>query len=340
MKKRVTLIVILLVILAMYILVRLDAMELKATKEIELTFSSENQLSGSLFLPDKPGPYDVVVFVHGDGAANRTLDGGYNFIMNRLLEAGYACFSYDKAGVGKSSGDWLNQTMKDRAVEVVDAVSAIKKQVPVHSLGTLAFSQGGWVTSELAMMDAPLDFYIVVGGAIDWIEQHRYFETKYAETSGFSAEETNNYLSYIDTSDQLIAENDYEVYSAYVKQHDYEQPMSKERFNFAFLNFEANSIEGMSYIKAPFLGVFGDSDLNVDVEDSIQTYTSEFEKINKTNYELHLIKDASHELLNARYNYKRDQLPYHAFFLGDKIYAQGAIELIVKWLDTTIKNAH
>lgn len=323
--------------LAIYILVRLDAMELKAAQEIELTFSSENQLSGSLYLPNKSGPYDVVVFVHGDGAANRTLDGGYNFIMNRLLEAGYACFSYDKAGVGKSSGDWLNQTMKDRAIEVMYAVSSIEKQVPVQSLGTLAFSQGGWVTSELAMMDAPIDFYIVVGGAIDWMEQHRYFETKYAETSGFNTVATNRYLSYIDTSDQLIAENDYEGYSAYVKQHDYEQPMSKERFNFAFLNHQANSVRGMSYIKAPFLGVFGDSDINVDVQDSIQTYTNAFEKVNKTNYELHLIKNASHELLNARYNYKKNQLPYHAFFLGDKIYAQGAIELIVKWLDINIK---
>jgi hypothetical protein len=113
--------------------------------------------------------------------------------------------------------------------------------------------------------------------------------------------------------------------------------MLKERFNFAYLNHTANSIDGIAHIKVPFLGVFGDSDLNVDVVNSMDTYKTEFDQVGKKNYELHLIKHASHELLNAKYNHDKNQLPLHAFIKGDGIYADGAIDLLIEWLNANFK---
>ncbi|PID99827.1 MAG: hypothetical protein CSA81_14430 [Acidobacteria bacterium] len=341
MKKKYFFIILAIVtLLAGFVLYRLDQMDIKAAKTVDATFShKENNLSGSLYLPDEEGQYDVVVFVHGDGSADRTLDGGYNFIINRLLGSGYAVFSYDKAGVGGSTGNWLKQSMKDRAEETAQAVEAVKNNTQVKSIGTLAFSQGGWVTSELALMNAPLDFCIVAGGAIDWMDQHVYYETQYAEHQGFSKEQTQKYLDYVRRGDAFVAANDYDGYIEHANNYEYGPPMSKERFDFAYINHKANATEGISSIQVPFLGLFGDADKNVDVQNSIAVYEKVFKANDRSNYDLRLIENANHELLDSKYSENKDSLILDAFLHGDAIFADGALDTVVDWLDKTVPSA-
>ncbi len=339
--KKIILFTILLVSICLLIfsLYRLDKMEIKASDIKDITFSSgKNTLAGSLYLPNTQEPHKVVVFIHGDGAADRTLQGGYNFIINHLLHSGYAVLSYDKAGVGASSGNWLEQSMKDRAEEVLQAIPTIQESIQTEAIGVLAFSQGGWVTSELALADAPLDFYIVAGGAIDWMDQHLYYETGYAKSQGFSAAETQKYLDYIKKSDAFVVANDYAGYQKYVKSYEYGQPMSQERFNFAYINHTANATKGIVKIHAPFLGLFGEEDINVDVQSSISVYEKIFKENGKTNYKLYLLKDANHELLDSKYNKNNDIVTLDAFLYGEKIFADGALDTLTSWLDdVTIK---
>ncbi len=336
MKKILLIIIIILLSLTFFVLYRFHKMEIQASEIREIEFTSKHHLSGSLYLPDNPGPYQVIIFIHGDGPADRTLDGGYHFIINRLLKSGYACFSYDKPGVGKSEGNWLNQSMSDRAEEVLQAIPAIEEEISVDAIGTLAFSQGGWVTSELALAKAPLDFYIVVGGAIDWMDQHRYYETRYTESAGFTKKETKDYLNYIQQSDTFISAKDYDGYADYVESHDYESPMSEERFHFVTLNYRSNATPGISQIQVPFLGIWGDSDQNVDALNSIEVYEKEFKNSGKSDYQLLLIKDANHELLDSKYNEQEDTLPLDAFLYGEDIFAEGALNSLVDWLDKAL----
>lgn len=87
-----------------------------------------NRLTGTLVLPketvDKPG---VIVLIHGDGPANADRDEGYYSLWETLAEQGYAVLAFDKAGVGGSSGNWLHQTMSDRAKETVDIIDWARK---------------------------------------------------------------------------------------------------------------------------------------------------------------------------------------------------------------------
>ena len=70
----------------------------------EITFQSgEFTLVGDLRTPSGTGPFPVFLFVHGSGPADRTLFGGYLPIMERMLGAGYAVFSWDKPGTGQST---------------------------------------------------------------------------------------------------------------------------------------------------------------------------------------------------------------------------------------------
>ena len=71
----------------------------------EITFrSGPFRLVGELQLPGESQGYPTVVMVHGDGPLDRDCYGIYRPLMDRYLRAGYAVFSWDKPGVGASTG--------------------------------------------------------------------------------------------------------------------------------------------------------------------------------------------------------------------------------------------
>jgi hypothetical protein len=140
MNKKILVISIVIVLLVVGILYKLDKFEIAYDEKIEISFESSGKvLSGTLYLPDSPPPYDLVIFIHGDGPQDRTLGGGYNFLINYLLEEGIDCFSFDKTGVGKSEGNWLDQTMKDRSQELADGLKALENRVSIKKKGFLGF---------------------------------------------------------------------------------------------------------------------------------------------------------------------------------------------------------
>lgn len=119
----------------------------------ELTFTSQgNRLSGTLLLPGNGHPAAIAVIIHGDGPQDRYSDNGYSPLFNTLLDAGIAVFSWDKAGIGNSQGNWLHQSMDDRAGEAVAALTLLQslyQNTPVQ-IGFLGFSQAGWMIPAAA----------------------------------------------------------------------------------------------------------------------------------------------------------------------------------------------
>ncbi len=67
---------------------------------------------------------------------------------------------------------------------------------------------------------------------------------------------------------------------------DYDSPMSRERFNFAHINSGANATSGIDHINVPFLGLFGEDDQNVDVQNSYKIYKEIFDQRGKADYKL------------------------------------------------------
>ncbi|WP_100158250.1 alpha/beta hydrolase family protein [Proteus columbae] len=83
-----------------------------------ISFSSKKDiLSGTLILPNQNNTKAVAILVHGDGAQDRFSNSGYLPLINSLLDAGIGVYTWDKAGVGESQGNWLLQSMQDRADE-------------------------------------------------------------------------------------------------------------------------------------------------------------------------------------------------------------------------------
>ena len=79
-----------------------------------------DHVAGTVWLQDASAKA-AVVLVHGDGPQDRRASGGYAPLINWSLDAGIAVASWDKARIGMSGGNWLDQSMSDRAAEARQA---------------------------------------------------------------------------------------------------------------------------------------------------------------------------------------------------------------------------
>lgn len=162
-------------------------------KAQKMTFEfADSQLAAALILPKNHSPpYPVVVFVHGDGALPYDAYGYYQPLWNHLAKQGVASFSWDKAGVGGSRGNWLYQSMEDRADEVIAAIDYLRtlKAVNTDHIGLMGFSQAGWVLPLVSARSAYPDFMVSVSGAINWLEQRDYLTRNRLSKEGFSETE-------------------------------------------------------------------------------------------------------------------------------------------------------
>ncbi|WP_414716239.1 alpha/beta hydrolase family protein, partial [Thalassospira sp. UBA1131] len=125
----------------------------RPTKQISFALG-DAVLSGSLILPDAQHTGPIALLVHGDGPQDRFAGDGYLPVINALLDRGIGIYSWDKAGVGESTGNWLSQSMNDRANEAVAAYDAIKTAYPDRGqkIGFIGFSQAGWVIPKASRM--------------------------------------------------------------------------------------------------------------------------------------------------------------------------------------------
>ncbi|WP_143265479.1 CocE/NonD family hydrolase [Amycolatopsis lexingtonensis] len=90
--------------------------------------SADVELAGTLAVPDRRDPAPRVVMVGGSGPSDRTNDNFFPPIVRHLVESGIAVLSYDKRGVGASSGDWLSGTIDDFAADAVAALNFLRSQ--------------------------------------------------------------------------------------------------------------------------------------------------------------------------------------------------------------------
>jgi dienelactone hydrolase len=273
----------------------------------------------------------LVIFVHGDGELERDAYGYYKPIWNELAQRGIASMSWDKKGVGKSTGNWLNQSMEDRAKEVIAAIESIRADAhfDFSSIGLIGFSQAGWVMPKVASISDYPDFIISVSGAIDWKRQSDYLTRKRMELEGADLhmieaqvrqnENDNRFFSKKSTYQEYVVhqqeicinKNDEDCYI-----------MGDDRFRFIQKNILSNAEGDLKNIHCPIFGIFGEEDLNVDFKESHQTYERIFSQTNSNNYQLKIYPKATHGLLKS--NHFNEMIPGLVFLAKLKIFGNRA----------------
>ncbi|GLQ32483.1 alpha/beta hydrolase family protein [Litoribrevibacter albus] len=292
-----------------------------------------NQLEGHYLAPtnDQP-PKAVLLLVHGDGASSFDAEGFYELIWQPLREQGYAIFSWDKPGVGGSTGNWLTMTMTHRQGLVATAAATVQQRFGFEpaQTGALAFSQAGWVMPELlADSSSRIGFAIGIGFATSWIDQGRYYTATRLRLEDATPEDIkqgvagyDHEIAFFDTSPS------YDEYLKWIR----DSPMDRDRFYFVLRNYQSNVSEAYRGIQRPTLLLWGDSDLNVDAEHELaqwQMRTNPWVSTKKIN-------NATHAMLRA------DQFSGTDFgmaewlklmWLEEEALAPDFLPTLIRWLD-------
>jgi uncharacterized protein len=132
------------------------------------------RLAGTVWLPD--GDAVAGVLMHpGSGPSTRDNDWFFPPIREHLLEAGIAVCSFDKRGVGDSTGSWLEAGLYEQADDLLAGLTVFESEARDLPIGLFGHSQGGWVVVEAAGRGAPVAFVVTSSGpAVSPARQERY----------------------------------------------------------------------------------------------------------------------------------------------------------------------
>lgn len=235
-------------------------------------------LNGVVTLPQGGEPKGVVLMVHGDGPIDATQSGLYHPWFEAAADAGYATLSWSKPGVGGSVGNWLSQSMEDRAAEVAAVLEWAKgsDDVPTGSMVLWGASQAGWVLPKVVRERADIDGVVAVGPAINWLRQGRFHLLAQLDHDRADAVERARAVAVSDRTRELLRQGaSYAQYRAVVA----EDPMSEDRWAFVLRNVEADAeadLHAAATREIPVHLMVGTQDRNVDIAETADVYRTAF----------------------------------------------------------------
>jgi dienelactone hydrolase len=229
-------------------------------------------LHGVLALPEHgEGPFGLVVFVHGDGPIDATHDTFYRPIWEALAQAGFASISWNKPGIDGAPGNWLDQSMDDRAREVAAAIDWARQRTEIDPdrIGLWGASQAGWVMPKVAAADPLLRFIIAVSPAINWLQQGRYNLLAELAESGASPADVDAALARRDRNLQYLRAD-----ASYgdARNAGAADGMTPDRWTFAKRNYLSDASADLANVRVPVLLMLAGHDVNVDVADTESGY--------------------------------------------------------------------
>lgn len=222
----------------------------------------------------------LVVMVHGDGPVEATQGGLYDPWFEGAADAGFATLSWSKPGVGGSDGNWLEQSMDDRAAEVGAAIDWAKTQsdIPTDRIVLWGASQAGWVLPKVVANRTDVSGTVAVGPAINWLSQGRF--NLLAELKHEQATAAQRDAAVAESNEVRALLERGASYSEYLAATPEATPMTEERWGFVLRNVRADATADLSAAAArdtPTLLLIGEHDRNVNVNETELVYQDTLE---------------------------------------------------------------
>jgi pimeloyl-ACP methyl ester carboxylesterase len=128
------------------------------------------ELSGTLTIPEKGGPFPAVILITGSGPQNRNeeLMGHKPFLVlaDYLTRKGIAVLRCDDRGLGKSTGKFSTATTLDFATDVSATIDFLKtqKEIDITKIGLAGHSEGGLIAPIVASERKDVAFLVLLAG--------------------------------------------------------------------------------------------------------------------------------------------------------------------------------
>ena len=241
-------------------------------------------LAGSLWLPADRAL--AVVHMHpGSGASDRDNDVYFPRIREHLLGTGIGVSSFDKRGVGGSTGRWEDAAIEEQADDLLACVEALLADPSFDApVGAYGHSQGGWVVVEAAGRLSRLAFVVTNSGpGVTPGEQERYAIRAYMARAGIAPTEVDEVERYFDWLVTLMRERvPFEDVRRRIAEagfpdafHELGLPVLPERsedWNLMTRLLDYDPRPALERIRVPLLALFGADDTIVPVEASVDVY--------------------------------------------------------------------
>ncbi|GGQ70423.1 alpha/beta hydrolase family protein [Streptomyces pilosus] len=280
-------------------------------------------LNGVLAIPrDGRKHHGLVVYIHGDGPVDATHADGYKPLWEANAKAGYASLSWDKPGVAGAPGNWLHQSMDDRAEEAAAAIAWARARPDIDGgrIGLWGASQAGWVLPKIAAR-TPVSFVVAVSPAINWLQQGRYNLLAELRADGASAARTEAEVARSDTTRRLLRRH--ATFEEYVRAMGGDADgMTADRWGFISRNYTADATRDLRALRGvPVLLILADHDVNVDTADTERTYR----KVLATGGALAVKRypDATHSLVKQSVEQSDLRITLTALFAPRSLFADG-----------------
>jgi pimeloyl-ACP methyl ester carboxylesterase len=240
----------------------------------DVTFSNAGvSLAGSLAVPDADAP--GVVMVGGSGPTDRDNDTYFPPIRDHLLAAGIAVLSYDKRGVGGSSGDWRDATIDDLAADAGAALDFLRAHpgVRADAVGLFGHSEGGWVVLRAAAGRDDVSWVITNSGPGTTPAVQERHALRHADDATLAVYDR---LCEAGRRDADLAEATRLVRSAPAPHMfgDYWDETDERLWRFTKRKQDHDPIPDALRLRCPHLAIFGAADELVPVADSIHLFSA------------------------------------------------------------------
>jgi hypothetical protein len=269
----------------------------------DITFVSDDvQLAGMLSVPDR-GAHAGVVLVGGSGPSDRNNDAYFPLIRPSLVAAGIAVLSYDKRGVGDSSGDWRDATLDDLAGDAVSALDFLRAQ-GVDEVGLFGHSEGGWVVLRAAARTEPA--WVVTNSCpgMTPAEQDRFGLANVLRKDGLSADDVVHALALYDAVVEAGRGGaDFADLTAVVGKlgdpHGVCSDLDAPAWEFFKRKQDHDPLPDVRAVRCPLLAIYGTGDLLVPVSKSISLFSGvacEPDRDPRATFEVAVFPRASHRV--------------------------------------------
>jgi pimeloyl-ACP methyl ester carboxylesterase len=314
----------------------------------EVTFKNGDvTLSGTLLVPPSKRKLPALIFTHGGGPQLRELYWGLGYLY---AARGFAVLSYDKRGVGKSTGNWRESSFEDLADDAVAGARFLQARADIapNQIGFLGQSQGGWI-APLAASRFPDAAYAIAmsGGGLSPAETE-LFDTEYELTkAGYSASEVKDALAWQRLKNEIIASpssNDkWEEYTKlrltakdakWFRQQgvDIFGPETRDNPFWTHMRrfYAYDPAPTLRASKAPLLAIFGELDTPEGVKANVRAIKQIMDQAGRTNYTVKVYPNGSHNLMEVPPDNPNESVRLKRF-------PPGFFSMMVDWTTTQVR---
>ncbi len=293
-------------------------------------------LEGILFAPSGEGVHPAMVLIHGSGAGDRNT---VLPIVHFLVRHGIALLSYDKRGVGGSTGDWHIVSLEELAGDALAAVKFLqsRKEIDSKKIGVFGASQGGWVAPLAASQSNDIAFVISVSGpAMSPAEVELGQLARNLHARGFSENAVQEALALRKLLDQVtrgkLSWEDFQAAAETSRKtkwfpHAHVPPSANswmfEHWRRLPMDYAPGPV--IAKLQVPVLALFGGLDQTVLPDQNAEKWRVALQEGEVADYTIKIFPSGNHMLLEARTG-TREEYPTL------KRFVPGYAPLLLDWL--------